>query len=233
MSGWQERVAGSAAIQRTIMKNVYLWMAGGLALTGAVAYLVQSSQNLVRTLYGNPLLFFGLIIAEFALVIYLSRRIMTMSPQAATGAFIAYAALNGVTLSMILLVYTGVVVSNAFFVTAGTFAGMSLYALTTKKDLSSWGTYLFMGLWGIILASIVNFFLRSEMLYYLVSYIGVVLFMGLTAYDTQKIKAMSDRMTASASEADFVRLSIIGALRLYLDFINLFLFFLRIMGMRR
>lgn len=233
MSGWQERVAGSAAIQRTIMKNVYLWMAGGLALTGAVAYLVQSSQNLVRTLYGNPLLFFGLIIAEFALVIYLSRRIMTMSPQAATGAFIAYAALNGVTLSMILLVYTGVVVSNAFFVTAGTFAGMSLYALTTKKDLSSWGTYLFMGLWGIILASIVNFFLRSEMLYYLVSYIGVVLFMGLTAYDTQKIKAMSDRMTASASEADFVRLSIIGALRLYLDFINLFLFFLRIMGRRR
>ena len=222
-----------AVRERTVLRNVYLWMAIGLALTGVVALGFASTPQLVLALVKNPILFFGIIIGEFALVFFLSAKIMTLSPSAATLGFAAYAVLNGVTLSLIFLAYTGASIASSLFITAGTFAGMSIYAVMTKRDLSSLGHYLIMGLWGIIIASVVNMFLRSSALYWLLSYGGVALFLGLTAYDTQMIKRWSDELGSSPSEADFLRISILGALKLYLDFINLFLFILRIFGRRR
>jgi hypothetical protein len=208
-------------------------MTGGLALTAVVALGVATNPNFVRALVTNRLLFFALIIAEVGLVWFLSARITTLSPAAAVGGFAAYAVLNGVTLSLILLAYARTSISTALFVTAGTFAGMSLYATVTKRDLAGIGRYLIYGLWGIIVASLVNFFLRSPAVDWALSYVGVALFLGLTAYDTQVIKRWSEQAGDSISEADFIRLSILGALKLYLDFINLFLFFLRIFGRRR
>jgi FtsH-binding integral membrane protein len=226
-------LSSQAVRTRSLLRNTYLWMTGGLALTGVVAFGVASNQAVVQALVSNMILFFGLIVGELILVIYLSRRIMTLSPGTAVGGFALYAALNGVTLSLIFLAYTGTAIARVFFITAGTFAGVSLYAATTRRDLSGIGQYLFMGLIGIIIASLVNFFLRSEILYWIISYIGVAVFVGLTAYDTQIIKRWSDQHGDSLAEADFMRLSILGALKLYLDFINLFLFFLRIFGRRR
>ncbi|MFP4561970.1 MAG: Bax inhibitor-1/YccA family protein [Spirochaetia bacterium] len=225
-------VFGEAAGVRTIMRNVYIWMTVGLALTGVVAYAVSNNTAFVRTLIQNQMLFFVLFIVEIGLVIYLSARIMKMSPAAATLSFAAYAILNGITLSIIFLAYTGADIARAFFVTAGTFAGMSIYGTITKRDLSGIGSYLFMGLIGIIIASLVNMFLRSSVLDWIVSLVGVAVFLSLTAYDTQRIKKMSDEMSGQAGEVMYLKLSIIGALKLYLDFINLFLFFLRIFGRR-
>jgi FtsH-binding integral membrane protein len=226
-------LSSQAVRTRSILRNTYLWMTGGLALTGVVAYAVASNPTIIQALLSNRILFFGLIVGELILVIYLSRRIMSLSPGAAVGGFALYAALNGVTLSLIFLAYTGTAIARVFFITAGTFAGVSLYAATTRRDLSGIGQYLIMGLFGIIIASLVNFFLRSETLYWIVSYIGVAVFIGLTAYDTQIIKRWSDQYRDTLAEADYMRLSILGALKLYLDFINLFLFFLRIFGRRR
>ena len=226
-------LSSQAVRTRSILRNTYLWMTGGLALTGVVAYAVASNPAMVRALVSNRILFFGLIVGELILVIYLSRRIMSLSPGAAVGGFALFAALNGVILSVIFLAYTGTAITRVFFITAGTFAGVSLYAATTRRDLSGIGHYLIMGLWGIIIASLVNFFLRSETLYWIVSYIGVAVFIGLTAYDTQIIKRWSEQHSDGVGEADYMRLSILGALKLYLDFINLFLFFLRIFGRRR
>ena len=226
-------LSSRAVRTRSILRNTYLWMTGGLALTGVVAFGVASNPSIVQALVMNRFLFFGLIIAELILVIALSRRIMTLSPGAAVGGFALYAALNGITLSLIFLAYTGTSITRVFFISAGTFAGVSLYAATTRRDLSGIGPYLIMALWGIIIASLVNFFLRSESLYWIISYIGVALFIGLTAYDTQIIKRWSDQHSDSLGETDYMRLSILGALKLYLDFINLFLFFLRIFGRRR
>jgi len=226
-------LSSQAVRTRSILRNTYLWMTGGLALTGVVAYAVASNPTIIQALLSNRILFFGLIVGELILVIYLSRRIMSLSPGAAVGGFALYAALNGVTLSLIFLAYTGTAIARVFFITAGTFAGVSLYAATTRRDLSGIGQYLIMGLFGIIIASLVNFFLRSETLYWIVSYIGVAVFIGLTAYDTQIIKRWSDQYGDTLAEADYMRLSILGALKLYLDFINLFLFFLRIFGRRR
>jgi FtsH-binding integral membrane protein len=222
-----------AVRERSLLRNVYLWMTGGLALTGVVALGVASNPQFIRALVSSRFLFFALLIGEVALVWFLSARITTLSPAAAVGGFTAYAVLNGLTLSVILLVYTRTSISNALFVSAGTFAGMSLYAVSTKRDLSGFGSYLLYGLWGILIASLVNFFLRSPTVQWVLSYLGVALFLGLTAYDTQIIKGWSQQLGDSAGEADFIRLSILGALKLYLDFINLFLFFLRILGRRR
>jgi len=227
----QAETPGVAAT-RNIMRNVYLWMTGGLALTAVIALLVGRSEALVSTLVSNRGLFILLFVIEIGLVIYLSARIRKMKPGAAVFGFITYAALNGITLSLILLAYTGVTIATAFFVTAGTFAGMSIYGSLTKRDLSKIGSYLMMALIGIIIASVVNIFLRSSVLYYAISYIGVFVFLGLTAWDTQVIKGWSDSMSGRISEGDYVKLSILGALKLYLDFINLFLFFLRIFGRR-
>lgn len=208
-------------------------MTGGLALTAVVAWGVAGNPGLIQALVSNIWLFIAIIIAELGLVLFLSARIMKLSPAAAVGGFVAYSILNGLTLSLIFLAYTATSISTVLFITAGTFAGMSLYALGTKRDLSRMGSYLVYGLWGIIIASVANLLLRSSALYWLLSYAGVALFLGLTAYDTQIIKRWSQEMGDSVSEADYIRISILGALKLYLDFINLFLFFLRIFGRRK
>ncbi|OQY35091.1 MAG: hypothetical protein B6241_02885 [Spirochaetaceae bacterium 4572_59] len=221
----------AAAQDRTILKNVYLWMTAGLFLTAMVARSFVGTA-LFYQLMRNPMLMFGLIIGELVLVFRLSSRIMKMSVQSAVISFCVYAALNGINLSSIFLMYGLGTVYNAFFATATMFGAISLYAVTTKRDLSGMSHYLMMGLIGLIAASLVNFFLRSSGLDYLISYAGVILFTALTAYDTQMIKNMSRNMSSRSNENDFIKLSIMGALKLYLDFINMFLFILRIMGRR-
>ncbi len=230
--GSEQTYSNAAARDRSLIKNVYLWMTAGLALTGVVAFGMSSNQSLMVAFVSNQILFFGTIIAELALVMYLSARIYKMSATAATMAFALYALLNGVTLSVIFLAYTGATISLAFFTTAATFGAMSLYAMTTKRDLSGMGHYLMMGVLGIIIVSVINIFLKSPAVYYLISYVGVLVFMGLTAYDTQKILQLSAR-AGSVSEDQYIKFSIMGALKLYLDFINIFLFMLRIFGRRR
>ncbi len=230
--GNEQTFPNSASRDRSLIKNVYLWMTAGLALTGVVAYGMSSNQSLMIAFVSNRILFFGTIIAELALVMYLSARIQKMSTTAATMSFALYAFLNGVTLSVIFLAYTGATISLAFFTTAATFGAMSLYAMTTKRDLSGMGHYLMMGVFGIIIVSVINIFLKSPAVYYLISYVGVLVFMGLTAYDTQKILNLSAQ-AGSVSEEQYIKFSIMGALKLYLDFINIFLFMLRIFGRRR
>jgi FtsH-binding integral membrane protein len=225
--------AGSrqTAQDRTILKNVYLWMTAGLFLTAIVAraFLVT---GLYRIVFTNPILMFGLIIAQLVLVFRLSSKINTMTVGAAITTFGVYASLNGINMSSIFLMYNLGTITNAFVSTAALFGAMSIWAVTTKKDLSGWGHYLMMGLVGLIIASLINMFLRSSGMSYIISYVGVLLFTGLTAYDTQKIKNMSRSMSYSVDEGQFVKLSILGALILYLDFINMFLFILRLMGRR-
>lgn len=223
----------AASRERSIIKNVYLWMTAGLALTGVVAFGLSNNPSLMRSIVSNPILFFGTVIGELALVMYLSARIMKMSAQAATFFFALYAVLNGVTMSVIFLAYTGATITLAFFTTAATFGAMSIYAMITKRDLSGIGHYLMMGVIGIIVVSVINIFLKSSAIYYLISYVGVAVFMGLTAYDTQRILQMSNQMSGSVGESDYIKISIMGALKLYLDFINIFLFLLRIFGRRR
>ncbi len=220
-------------IVNSFLRSVYNWMAIGLALTGFVAFYVASSQTMQRIIFGNPIVFYGLIIGQLVMVFYLSARVQKMQASTATSLFVAYAALNGLTLSAIFLAYTSSSIASTFFVCAGTFVAASVYGYTTKKDLTSFGSFLFMGLIGIIIASVVNMFLRSSGMTMVISYIGVLLFTGLTVYDTQRLKNMALAQPADL-EAGVVRKgAILGALSLYLDFINLFLMLLRIMGDRR
>lgn len=221
-----------SAAERSVLRNVYTWMALGLAITGVVAMYVASNPALMRAILSNTVLFFGLIIAQLALVFTLSSRVHTMSPTSATMAFAVYSVLNGLTLSVIFVMYTGASIAQAFFVAAGTFGALSLYAVTTKRDLGGLGQYLFAGLIGLILAVVINSFVRSSSIDLIISLFGVVLFMGLTAYDTQIIKSWARQMGPNADEATYMRVSIMGALRLYLDFINLFLYLLRFLGRR-
>jgi FtsH-binding integral membrane protein len=221
-------VRGAASdVERRFMSAVYGWMTGGLALTALVAYAVASTPALLQLVIGNRAVFFGLIIAELGLVIAISAMVNRLSAAAAGGLFALYSALNGATLSVILLAYTGASVAVAFVSTAGTFAAMSVYGTVTKRDLTSWGSFLFMGLIGVVIASVVNIFLRSSMLSWVVSCMGVVVFTGLTAYDTQKLRALARAGGGAAA------LPVRGALSLYLDFINLFLSLLRLVGNRR
>ncbi len=217
----------------SFIRSVYNWMAAGLALTGGVAYFAAHNQALKQLIFGVPMVFFGLIIAELGMVFYLSARIQKIEASTATGLFLLYAALNGLTLSFIFLVYTGTSIASVFFICAATFVACSIYGMTTKRDLTSWGNFLFMGLIGIIIASVVNMFVQSSAMAALISYIGVLVFVGLTAYDTQKLKNMA--MTQPEGiEAGVVRKgAILGALSLYLDFINLFIMLLAIFGQRR
>jgi uncharacterized protein len=218
-------------VQSTVLNQTYLWMTGGLCLTAIVA-LAVSQSFLEILILSNPWLLFGLIIAELALVFIISATINRLSPAVATALFLAYAALNGVTLSFIFLVYVSASITAAFFVTAGMFGVISLYGYTTKRDLTGIGSIALMALIGLILASIVNMFIASPGLYWALTYLGVIIFVALTAYDTQKIKRWSQSVNPSDT-ARIQRLGILGALTLYLDFINLFLFILRIMGRRR
>jgi FtsH-binding integral membrane protein len=216
----------------TFVRSVYNWMAIGLALTGFVAYFVASSPSLLRLILGNQLIFFGLIIGELALVFSISARVHKMQASTATALFVLYAALNGATLSVVFIAYTSSTITSTFFICAGTFIACSIFGWTTKRDLTSLGGFMFMGLIGIIIASLVNFFIRSSAMTMIISYVGVLVFVGLTAYDTQKIKNMALTQPAGV-EAGVVRKgAILGALSLYLDFINLFLMLLRIMGSR-
>ena len=216
-----------------ILRNVYVWMTGGLALTGIIAIGVSNNNDILRSLTNNPIIFFGIIILEFILVIFLSTRVMVLSPTTAAGTFVLYAILNGLTLSVIFLAYTSQSIALAFFTAAGTFAGTSLWGFTTKRDLSTIGSYAGMALWGIIFATLINFFLKNQAIDYLISLAGVAVFVGLTAYDTQKIKSWTNELGTNTSESDYLRISIRGALILYLDFINLFLFLLRLFGKRK
>ncbi len=225
--------AQSGAAARTLIQNVYLWMAGGLAVTGFVALTVVSNRSILQAILGTPGVLMALIIGELVLVGFLSFRIQRMSPQTAFATFLGYSALNGVTLAPIVLVYTEISIASTFFIAAGMFGAMALYGVTTKRNLQGFGSYLFMGLIGLIIASLVNFFLRSDALGWLISFVGVFLFLGLTAYDNQRIAGWSSQMSGQEGTAAYHRLSILGALRLYLDFINLFLFLLRFLGRRR
>lgn len=219
------------AEQASFMRKVYSWMTFALLITGLVALWVASTPNVAMTIVGNKILFYGMIIGELACVIYLSARISKMTAQTAVAVFILYSCLNGLTLSVIFMVFTAESLASTFFITAGTFAAMSAYGYFTKKDLSSWGNILMMSLIGIIIASVVNIFFQNEMLYWIVTYVGVLVFVGLTAYDTQKIKAMN--IIGNEGTEEDRKEAIMGALTLYLDFINLFLMLLRLFGDRK
>lgn len=218
--------------QIALFRNVYLWMSMALVITGLTALVVAATPSILSAIYGSKFLFYGLLIGEVALVWYMSARINTLSFMTATTIFIIYSILNGVTLSFIFLVYTTDSIASTFFVTAGTFAAMSLFGYITKKDLTSLGSFLFMALIGLIIASIVNLFLHNEVMYWVITYAGVLIFVGLTAYDTQKIKRL---LLAEGTEVNETtqKIALMGALTLYLDFINLFLYLLRLLGNRR
>lgn len=219
------------AIQNSFLRRVYTWMALGLGITAVISLFVSASPALEQIFIGNQVLFFLLIIAELGMVVGLSAGINRISASTATIMFFIYSALNGLTFSFIFLVYTAASIASTFFITAGTFAAMSIYGYTTKRDLTAWRSFLFMGLIGVIIAAVVNIFLHSMMIYWIVTFAGVIVFVGLTAYDTQKIKEMAYQ--GFGNEQMEQKAGVIGALRLYLDFINLFLLLLRLFGQRR
>ena len=206
-------------------------MTVGLLLTAFVAWYAANSAAVMELLFTNRVFLIGLIIAQLALVIVLSAMIQKLSAGVTTMLFMLYSALTGLTLSSIFIVYTAASIASTFVVTAGMFGAMSLYGYTTKRDLSGFGNMLFMALIGIVLASLVNW-LKSEALMWAVTYIGVIVFVGLTAYDTQKLKNMGEQID-TRDTSNLRKYSILGALTLYLDFINLFLYLLRILGSRK
>ena len=215
----------------TLLRKVYVWMALALVITGICAYGVATSPALLQLIYSNRAALWVLLIAEIGLVFYTSARINSLSLTTATTLFAIYSALNGVTLSAIFLAFTLSSIASVFFITAGTFAATALYGYTTKRDLSKIGSILFMGLIGLILATVVNMFLHNGMLNLILSYVGVVIFVGLTAWDSQKIRQMLVMQGDTGETAQ--KVALMGALTLYLDFINLFLYLLRIFGKER
>ena len=224
-------VDATAAEQQRFMVRVYNWMTAGLGITGFMAFYISNSPTMMNIIFGNPIMPIALIIIQIGLVFWLATRVMQMSASKATGVFMLYAGLTGITFSAIFMAYTTASIFSTFLVTAGTFGAMSLYGYTTKKDLTSWGSFLFMGLIGIIIASLVNIFMQSSMMHMIITYAGVLIFVGLTAYDTQKIKEMN--ILGNEGTEEDTKEAIRGALTLYLDFINLFLMLLRLMGDRR
>ena len=213
------------------MQQVYLWMTVALSITALAAYYVASTPALVNMFFSNMVMQIVLIVAVFGLVMFLSARIHTLSAGAATGFFMLYAALMGIMLAPVFLVYTSSSITSTFLISAGMFGGMSVFGAVTKRDLTGMGSFLIMGLWGIILASIVNIFLQNSMMEFVISLVGVIVFAGLTAYDTQKIREMGESAPVDDSTA-MRRGAILGALTLYLDFVNLFLMLLRLLGNR-
>ena len=213
-----------------LFRNVYLWMIAGLALTSLVAYAVASSPSLMRMIVLNPMGLIVLIIAEFALVFYLSSRIETMKSSSAIISFLGYSALTGATFSTILYAYTGVEIAKAFLSAAGVFAGAAIYGSLAKRDISGIGRYLSGALFGIIIAMVLNMFFRSSSLDLIMSIVGAVIFTGLIAWDSQRIRAMNDQYGSYMTTEEPTMISILAALNLYLDFLNVFLFLLRIFG---
>jgi len=228
MDAWTTTPVQTAERISAFLWKVYSWMAIGLGVTAVVAFLVGGSPELLRTLVGNRLVFFGLVIAELGLVFYLSARAARLAPGVAAGLFALYSALNGITLSVVLLAYTGESVTTTFVVTAGMFGALALFGSTTKKSLAGAGQFFMMGLVGLILASIVGAFWHNDALQFLISMVGVIVFTGLTAWDAQRLR----RMALALPEGQVGGYAIVGALSLYLDFINLFLMLLRFTGRR-
>lgn len=218
--------------QAALFRSVYVWMTLALAITGFVALYVAKSYTLLNAMAENSFLFWGLLIAEVGLVMYLSARIHRISFSTATILFIVYSVLNGVTMSILFMVYTMSSIATTFFVTAGTFGATALYGYVTKKDLTRIGNLCIMGVIGLIIASLVNIFLQNSMMDLIISYIGVLLFVGLTAYDSQKIKQLLSDDSIEINETT-QKIALMGSLTLYLDFINLFIYLLRILGDRK
>jgi hypothetical protein len=213
------------------LARVYAWMAAGLMTTALAAALTLSNPAVFSAVFENRLVFYGLLFAELGLVVWLSGLVGKLSSVAASAVFLFYSALNGVTMASIFLIYTSSSIASTFAVAGGTFAAMSVYGLVTKRSLDGLGSFAFMGLIGVIIASVVNLFMRSDMLGFVVSCVGVIVFVGLTAYDTRKLKMMAATVDGGSEEGR--RGAISGALALYLDFINLFLMMLRFFGNRR
>ncbi|HZO43565.1 MAG TPA: Bax inhibitor-1/YccA family protein [Methylomirabilota bacterium] len=229
MDAWTSNTVQAADRVSAFLWKVYGWMAIGLGLTALVAFAVAGSPDLLRVLIGNRLVFFGLVIVELGLVFFLSARADRLAPGTAAGLFALYSALNGVTLSVILLAYTGESVTMTFVVTAGMFGALALFGSTTKRSLAGVGQFFMMGLIGLILASILGMFWHNDALQFLISVVGVIVFTGLTAYDAQRLK----QMALALPEGQIGAYAVVGALSLYLDFINLFLMLLRFTGSRR
>lgn len=221
-----------SSVFAVLMRNVYTWMACGLAMTALTAMIVGRNENWVYTIFTSGM-YWGLLIAEVLLVLFLSARIHKMSFATAGLMFAAYAILNGVTMSIIMLAYTAESIAQAFFVTAGTFGGMSLVGFFIKKDLSAMGRTLMMALIGLIIATVVNIFWQNSMIASILNYAGVIIFAGLTAYDTQKIKVMFQQNQHAGINDQTNKLALMGSLELYLDFINLFIYILRLFGNRK
>lgn len=217
--------------QANFITKVYGWMSVALIITGLVAYGVSITPKITELIFGNKYIFYGLLIAELLCVGYLVSVIKKISSSTATSIFIGYSALNGLTMAVIFLAFTRESIATTFLITAGTFGIMSFYGYYTKRDLTSIGNLAFMALIGLILASIVNMFLQSEMMYWITTYVGILIFVALIAYDTQKIKKMN--IIGNEGTEEDKKEAIMGALTLYLDFINLFLYLLRIFGKRK
>jgi FtsH-binding integral membrane protein len=213
----------------TFLRAVYGWMCAGLAITAVTASLIAASPSLVVSIATNRPVFWGLMIAQLGIVFVLSARVQRIAPATASLLFIVYSALTGVTLSFVLLAFTGESVATTFMVTAGMFGALAMYGTVTARNLQGFGQFLFMGLIGVVLASIVGIFWHSDALQFVISFIGVIVFTGLAAYDAQRLKAMALAMPTGQAGS----YAIVGALALYLDFINLFLFLLRFLGNRR
>lgn len=221
----------SSAQVGSLMKSVYMWMTLALGITGIVALYVSQNTMLMQSIFSNSIMFWGLMIAEFVLVMIISARIHRMAFSTALILFMVYSLINGLTLSVIFVIYTKASVATTFFVTAGTFGVMSLIGFFTKKDLSKFGGILFMLLIGLVIATVVNIFWANDSLYWIITYAGVLIFVGLTVYDTNKIKRMLE-MCPEENEMT-QKIALLGALTLYLDFINLFLYLLRLLGDRK
>jgi FtsH-binding integral membrane protein len=228
-TGALETSTATAERVTAFLRSVYGWMCVGLAITAVVAYSIASSPALIQTLVTNHLVFIGLFVGQIALVFYLSARVDRLAPGTAALLFVVYSALTGVTLSVLVLAYTGASIATTFVVTAGMFGALALYGSTTTRSLAGVGQFLFMGLIGIVLASLVGMFWHSEALQFLISVVGVIVFTGLTAWDAQRLKGMA----LAVPEGQLASYAIVGALSLYLDFINLFVFLLRFLGTRR
>ena len=228
-TNFDETNAKQLSIYSALIRKVYVWMTLALCVTGLTAYYVANSRDLMTAIMGNHIVFIGLIVVEFALVWILSASIYKMSFFTASTMFFIYSILNGVTMSFIFLAFTATSIATTFFVTAGTFAAMAVVGYTTKKDLSGLTRYLIMGLIGVLIATVVNIFVASTVFDWLVSYIGIAVFVGLTAYDSQKIKNMLMNYGTDMGE-NSKKIALMGSLSLYLDFINLFLYILRLFG---
>jgi uncharacterized protein len=224
--------AGGYAVAERVngfLRGVYGWMCAGLAITALTAWVVAGTPALVYAIAGNRLMFWGLVIAQLGIVMVLSARVQHLAAGTASLLFVVYSILTGVTISFVLLAFTGESVATTFVVSAGMFGALAMYGTATRRDLTGWGSFLFMGLIGVVLASLVALFWHNDALQFVISFIGVIVFTGLTAYDAQRLRVMA----LSMPEGGVGAYQLVGALALYLDFINLFLFLLRFMGSRR